>query len=753
MTYISRKNIPENTIEAREYQTTIADKALTGNTLVILPTGMGKTAVALLVAAERIEVGKILMLAPTKPLVEQHLRYFSKNLLLEKEDIVMFTGSTPSDKRVKIWKSARFIVSTPEVIRNDLDAGRYGLTSVSLLVVDECHRAVGNYAYVPIAENYNSSATRPLVLGMTASPGYDKEHVAEICQHLSITSVEIRTEDDEDVKPYVHEREMDSVYLELPEELWLSVSVLNGMIDDRLSKLENLHYHVPKREMLSMKALNGLMAQIQSRMQQKDMTAYHAISVHAELMKLKHGSMLAESQGSTALKAYLQKLESESVDAKGSKASKRICADPRFRKLLELSENWTTELHPKAEAVVRIVQEQLLLAPDSKIIVFVTYRDSVQMLVNFLNEAGISARRFVGQATRETEKGLSQKKQIEAIQQFREGEYSVLVATSVGEEGLDIPSTDLVIFYEPVPSDVRSIQRKGRTGRNNTGRVVVLVTKGTADETFRWVSSTKEKKMIKSVTKMKTTGVPVRQISVPAAGETKYAPSGQQTLADMVIGTAVQEDEDAPVIHAAVSEKGSKVAASLEEKGANISWDAFSAGKYRVGKHILFNYLKLDEFADMLVDEDIFAQMKILKELVRSPVLLIEGGALSNLYNKRSLPENAIRNTFARITMEYGVPVFFTKDPEESAGLIFSFARRSQDETTEYPPEKENADSLAVLTAVPAINPKVAETLLREFGSLKAVFTASKDDLLNVDGITEDVAASLIKVAIHPWRK
>ncbi len=753
MTYISRKNIPENTLEAREYQTTIADNALTGNTLVILPTGMGKTAVALLVAAERINTGKILMLAPTKPLVEQHLRYFSKNLLLEKEDVVMFTGSTPPDKRVALWKRARFIVSTPEVIRNDIETGRYGLSPVSLLVVDECHRAVGNYAYVPIAENYHVSATRPLILGMTASPGYDKDHVAEICKHLAITNVEIRTEDDEDVRPYVHEREMDSVYLELPEELWLSVSVLNGMMDDRLNKLAELHYHTPKREMLSMKALNGLMAQIQSRMQQKDVTAYHAVSVHAELMKLKHGSMLAESQGSTALKAYLQKLQSESAEPKGSKASKRICADPRFQKLLEMAETWTTELHPKAEAVVRIVQEQLLLTPDSKIIVFVTYRDSVQMLVNYLNEAGISARRFVGQATRETEKGLSQKKQIEAIQQFREGEYSVLVATSVGEEGLDIPSTDLVIFYEPVPSDVRSIQRKGRTGRNNTGRVVVLVTKDTADETFRWVSSTKEKKMIKSVTKMKQTGVPVKQISVPAAGEAKYAPSGQQTLADMIIGNAIQDAEDTPVIHAAVSEKGSRLAESLQKRDVKLIWDTFSAGNYRVGKHYLFYTLKLDEFADILVDGDIFTQMRIGKELVRSPILLIEGGTLSSLYNKRSLPENAIRNIFARITMEYGIPVFFTGDAEESAGLLFSFARRNQDEETEQPPEKEDAESLAVLTAIPAITPKIAEKLLREFGSVKAVFTASKDDLMNVEGMTEDAAASLIKVAIHPWRQ
>ena len=161
MSYVSRKNIPENTIEARSYQTAIADSALSANTLVVLPTGMGKTAVALLVAAARIDSGKILMLAPTKPLVEQHLRYFSKNLLLEEGDVVMFTGSTASPKRVEAWNSARFVVATPEVIKNDLIAGRYDLEDVSLLIVDECHRgsAKKDSNWRKILE-YFSSATR-----------------------------------------------------------------------------------------------------------------------------------------------------------------------------------------------------------------------------------------------------------------------------------------------------------------------------------------------------------------------------------------------------------------------------------------------------------------------------------------------------------------------------------------------------------------------------------------------------------------
>ncbi|HJJ63183.1 MAG TPA: DEAD/DEAH box helicase, partial [Methanocorpusculum sp.] len=670
MSYVSRKNIPENTIEARSYQTAIADSALSANTLVVLPTGMGKTAVALLVAAARIDSGKILMLAPTKPLVEQHFRYFSKNLLLEEGDVVMFTGSTASPKRVEAWNSARFVVATPEVIKNDLIAGRYDVKDVSLLVVDECHRTVGNYAYVFIGRRYNETASSPLVLGMTASPGSDPEHVAEICEHLSITSVESRVETDADVRPYVHERDLEYMTLELPEDLWLAVSVLNSLLDDRLTKLGDMGYRVPRREALSMKALNALRAQIQMRMQEKDKTAYTAVSVHAELMKLKHGVMLAESQGSTALRAYLLRLQTEGQGG-GSKASQRICADSRFQRLLSLSESWTKELHPKADAVVRIVQEQMTEFADSKIIVFVTYRDSVQMLVDYLNDAGITARRFVGQASRDSEKGLSQKQQIEAIRQFREGEYSVLVATSVGEEGLDIPATDLVVFYESVPSEVRSIQRKGRTGRNTSGKVIVLITKGTADETFRWVSNAKEKQMLKGVSAMRNGKVPTKLFTVPAAGESSYGVSGQQTLSDLFSAKQeVEGDEDVISVTVDNREMQSKVPEYLSNLGAKIHLEHLPAGDYSVGR-VLIERKTIQDFVDTLVDRDLFGQVKALAESAIRPVMIVEGGSISDLYELRNIHPNAIRNTLASIAADYDVSVLFTKDANETAEMIY----------------------------------------------------------------------------------
>jgi Fanconi anemia group M protein len=306
MSCISHPLIKPDSIDSREYQLSIAMKALDANTMVILPTGLGKTAVALLVAASRLynEKGKVLMLAPTKPLVEQHIRYFERYLALKPSGesiappFVMFTGDAPPAARTAEWERATVILATPQVIKNDLLAGRYTLKDVTLMVVDECHRAVGNYAYVFLAQRYLSSADKPLLLAMTASPGGVQEKVQEVCSNLGIEHVETRTENDPDVSPYVFERDLEYISIDLPPDLKSAIQIINGLIDERLALLASLHFTVPKREKLSMRELNTINAQIQQRIANRDPAGYSAASVYAECMKLKHAVMLAESQGS-----------------------------------------------------------------------------------------------------------------------------------------------------------------------------------------------------------------------------------------------------------------------------------------------------------------------------------------------------------------------------------------------------------------------------------------------------------------------
>jgi Fanconi anemia group M protein len=733
MTFITHPLIKPDSIESREYQLSIAMKALDANTMVILPTGLGKTAVALLAAASRLynEGGKVLMLAPTKPLVEQHLRFFERYLLVKSpagpdtSPFAMFTGEAQPDERTAEWNRAAVILATPQVVKNDVIAGRYTLDDVTLLIVDECHRAVGNYAYVFLAQRYNSTAAKPLLLAMTASPGGQQEKIAEVCGNLGIVHVETRTETDPDVAPYVHEREIEIVNIDLPAELKAAIGTINALIEDRLALLSSIHFTVPKRDRLTMKALAAINAQIQQRIQNRDPQGYSAASVYAELMKLKHAVTLAESQGSEVFKGYIAKLVAEGTGPGGSKASQRLAKDPSFRSLFERTLGWTEEMHPKPAIALDLVRDQLAAHPESRIILFATFRDTVQLLVDYLTKNGIACERFVGQATKDAERGLTQKKQIAALSRFREGEFRVLVATSVGEEGLDVPSTDLVIFYEAVPSEIRSIQRKGRTGRSGAGRVVVLVTKGTSDEVFRHVSTAKEKMMQKSMRSM--AAHPVRQKPVSEevqAGIDAFTPQGPRIIIDD-------------------RETSSKVVEILSSLGSAIRLERLPAGDYAIGDRILIERKTAADFVDTLINRDLLGQLKVLSEAVPRPVLIIEGGDITK---ERNVSENAIRGVLAAITVDMGVTLLFTKDPQDTAQMLFVLAKREESERGErkvHPHKTHRSlreDQEYIVSAFPEIGMKSARLLLAHFGSVQAIANADLKDLIAIKGIGEKTA-------------
>ena len=761
MNYVSHPLIRPESVEERRYQLSIMLRALDGNTMVVLPTGLGKTAVALLVAASRLRShpGKVLMLAPTKPLVEQHLRFFRQFLLTpkgsepEESDFVMFTGDTAPKERVSAWEACRVCFATPQVIKNDCLAGRYSLADVVLLIVDECHRAVGNYAYVFLARHYCTTADRPLLLAMTASPGGDLAKVQEVCNNLSIEAVETRVETDEDVRPYIHERDIQYVDVYLPEELQAALVVLRGLVESRLTRLVSLDFRVPKPDRLTMKALNDLNAQIQQRIRSRDPSAFVAASLHAECMKLRHAISLAETQGSEALKLYLARLGAEGASGAGSKASKRLVGDPAYQHLVEVAGGWKEELHPKVSIVCELVRAQLAAHPESRIIVFATYRDTVQTLVDAISASGVACERFVGQASRDAERGLSQKEQIASLSRFREGEFRCLVATSVGEEGLDVPSTDMVIFYEAVPSEIRSIQRKGRTGRSGSGTIVVLVTKGTSDETFRYVSQTRERAMVKGIRDMSVAPVPVPDsistlTPVPAPAPSIPAATRQaDILAFASSGPAIVVDD---------REMSSRVIERLHELGASITIERLDLGDYAIGDRILVERKTVQDFMNTLVERDLFGQIRAMADAVARPILVIEGE--EDLYGVRNIHPNAVRGTLAAITVDMGVTLMRTRDADDTAGLLYVLAQREGSERGERKvhPKKSywsaREEQEYALAAFPNIGMKSARLLLDHFGSLKAVIDAEVEELASVHGIGEKTARAIWDLARRPYR-
>lgn len=783
MNYLSHPFIQPDSIEKRDYQLSVAASVLQENSMVVLPTGLGKTAIALIVAASRLlnAGGRVLMMAPTKPLVEQHYRFFSTHLRIGGNDaadippgtFAMFTGETSTKKRVEQWDQATCIFATPQVIKNDCLAGRYRLSDVTLLIVDECHRAVGNYAYVFIGQEYFRQAEHPLLLAMTASPGSNREKVQEICENLMVGRVESRTETDADVRPYIHEREISYVTVPLPTELEYAIKRLNQLMASRIEMLAEAGFTVPKPGKISMKAMNTLSAQIQARIKKQEPSGFLAASVHAEIMKLRHAISLAETQGSVAFRQYLAKLQAEATEPKASRASIRLSQDAIIHELTGQAGRWTEELLQKPEYITQIVQKQLREFPDSRIIVFATFRDTVNLIVQKLNAAGIESHRFVGQAKRDAEKGLSQKEQLATLAKFREGEFRVLVATSVGEEGLDVPSTDLVIFYEAVPSEIRSIQRKGRTGRHGAGSIIVLITKGTADETYRWISHSREKSMQKGISALKgvsggITSTP--ENTKPQMSITDFDSQPQTGISDTHTDSNSNSNSDSELqsdnsdfdtetdktIIADDRETASGVVEYLHTRpDVGLEIRRLESGDYAIGTRMLVERKTTRDFVDTLVDRDLIGQIRQMAGSCAHPVLIIEG---ADLYAQRNIAPNAIRGALAAISVQLGVSVFMTAGPEETAEMLYVLMNRERGESSSrqslhhhksYRSDREHLEY--ILSAFPGIGPHQARILLKHFGTLSAVIQASGEELRAVDGIGEKISGVVTSLSTRKY--
>lgn len=495
--FVSHPLIVEKALEERSYQEALVAKALEKNTLVVAPTALGKTVVALRAAAHylwTIPHKKILILAPTRPLAAQHQKSFQKFLKVDEGDVVLLTGNVPPEKRPRIWREASIICATPHVILNDLKGGRYVPGDLSLVVFDEAHRAVGDYPYPELAEIIQSR-----ILGLTASPGGEAEAIKEVCKNLHIEGVEIRDESDRDVTPYVKGFEIEWHRIDLPEHYWVIRNLLHELLKKRLGILKEQGFLKIRGNNVTKKELLAVLGELQKKIRvdhRKDL--YLALSAVSGSLTIVHAMDLLETQGLHPLALYLGRTEKKGLSRKASKALKSLIFSREFKRALAMSESLSRKYpEPKIEELKKVIKG---LEKDSKVIVFTQYRDSASEIVRSLNEIeGVRAVRFVGQTSKVGDKGLSQKEQIDILNAFRDGDYNLLVATSVAEEGLDVPAVDMVIFFEPVPSEIRMIQRRGRTGRTKLGRVVVLIARKTRDEGVYWSSVAKERSMKKNL--------------------------------------------------------------------------------------------------------------------------------------------------------------------------------------------------------------------------------------------------------------
>ena len=526
--HVEHPVIWNRSIELRSYQKNIADSAQRRNTMVILPTALGKTVISLLVCADMLynyRDKRILVMAPTRPLVSQHMKYFSSVLKISEENIASVTGKILPYARRAVWDSTdiRLMFATPEVVKNDLEEGRLNLKDFGLLVFDEAHRAMKEYAYTSIAKEYIKQSSCPYILAMTASPGAERKRIQEVCNNLFIEHIEYRSEDDPDVKPYVNAIDVKWEWLNLPEEFRYIVSILRSMLEEKIKWLIRNGLILRGIKWIFKKDLielgEALRYKLELTMEEQRGLLYIAILNQSSALTLMYCVELIESQGSYSLKAFLDR-----IDEDGSNAHTFLLKDPRMMEIKTLVEGIVKE-HPKILHLLQLIKDHhhhghhlssinnARNSPNlkSKILVFTQYRDTAKHIVEVLEKNDIKTSRFVGQAKRIGDEGMKQNEQAEVLESFRNSDFDVLVATSIAEEGLDIPEVDLVIFYEPISSEIRYIQRRGRAGRKTSGSVIILATKDTIDMRHLYASKMRVEKMTNSLNNINTILKPINR--------------------------------------------------------------------------------------------------------------------------------------------------------------------------------------------------------------------------------------------------
>ncbi len=718
-------------IKPRLYQETIFNTATKKNTLVVLPTGMGKTLISVMLAKHRLSIfpnSKIIMLAPTKPLAEQHKRTFEKYLEYQ---TALFTGQVKPEKRAEQWKTTQIIFSTPQGLTNDIINKNIDLKETTLICFDEAHRAVGEYDYCFIAKEYNKKADFPKILALTASPGDILEKITEICNNLKIEEIEVRNEEDPDVKQYIQEIDIKHLYVEFPEEYQKIKEHLDKCIKDKLKQVRDNGF-------ISTIGLNKIeLLELQKKLflrttrGERSFEILKSISLIAEALKTQHALELLETQGIQQLHNYLTKLEYESERTK-TKAVKNLVKDLNFKTALILTNKILEQKQdpPKITEIKKIIKQEVENNSASKTIIFTQYRDTATIIKEQLEKENITSQIFVGQTKKGTT-GLSQKEQAQMLEQFKQGQFNVLISTSVGEEGIDIPQVDLVIFHEPVPSAIRQIQRRGRTARLEKGRMIMLITKGTRDESYRWAAQHKEKRM--------------QFLLKDLSNKIKLETPKENTLNNYI------KEENKIKITADYREKNGEVLKKLIDEDVDVKLEMLDCTDYFVSDRIGIEVKTTADFVNSIIDGRLLEQLKTMKRTFQRAILIIQG--TEDIYSIRNIHPNAIKGMLATIIASYGIPTINTKHAQETAELIKIIAKKEQEYNKNFSPHFEKKTTTIkeqqeyLISAIPNVGTSLAKELLKKFKTPKNIFNSSLEELKQTDGVGEKIAKDIKDVS------
>ncbi|UCG03062.1 MAG: DEAD/DEAH box helicase family protein [Candidatus Heimdallarchaeota archaeon] len=737
--------------EPRIYQQVIFSECVThpGNTLVVLPTGLGKTVIMAYLAAYYLKkdpIKQILILTPTRPLVHQIKEMFLEFIGNLSPDMVLeVSGEVPPSKREERYPNAKIVIGTPQTVENDLTYNRLDFQKINLLCIDEVHRATGDYAYVGIAKQAKCQ-----IIGFTATPGNNPEKILEVCENLRISKVSVTDTSDLDVSEYISIHTPKVIWIELPAEYELILKELKSYQDELVKTLKEqipgtLDYkYIGKREAL------GIHQQV-VRLTKED-SAFGELLIHSSnLIRVQHLKELVESQGFPQTLYSIQKWRRKV----SSKALRLFLEDQRIL-LLEKELTDKPIIHPKLEHLIDEIRDIFgkEAALDSRIIIFSNYRDTIRFLNTELSQQDIETGIFIGHSSSVDDKGLTQKQQLDVIEKFKRGDLKILLSTSVGEEGLDVGNCDLVVFYDSVPSVVRAIQRRGR-GRKKQSRVIHLVTKGTRDEAMYWAINRKNKKMNKFLKKELQSLLDQKKIQKSHRTLDKFLENEEKR-------EQVTTEIPKPQIIIDSRETSSRIPKLLKQHGAQLQSQELEVGDYILSNRLIVERKTYSDFVGSIIDGRLFqpsspgkhSQLARLAQQ-KFPLILIQ---LESDVIERQIHINSLMGAISSVILDFQIPIVFTRNDSETAALMYQLAKREQGDTTveislpTVSKKEQNVREIQMfmLATIPGINAAKAKNLLEKFQTIQGIASANVEELLAVPQIGRKLATRIQTVLNSP---
>jgi Fanconi anemia group M protein len=735
--FVNHPMLADSSVEARTYQTKIAENCIETDSLVVLPTGTGKTAVSLLISAERLRrdsSGISLMLAPTKPLVEQHAQMYRDLFDIPDSEVCVFTGEIKPEKRSDVW-GKQIVVATPQVIENDILANRIDISDVTHLTFDECHKATGNYPYTFIAKKY-SNCEHSLITGLSASPGESQEEILNVCNNINVNNVEVMTENDDELSPYVYDISVEPKFIEIDDTIIEARDKLQTVFKNRLKWLKSNEYSDTASKTTSRRKLQGIRSNIQDAMDKDDSDAYQAMSYWAECMKLSTAIEYLETQGVDAFLQYIERLKEEKDK---NRAQERLTNNDKVIRASKLLKQYDGTYEKLEQLKVEIVESVGI--DGESVLVFTESRDTVEHIVQYLSN-DFEVNRLVGQQDSGSTEGMTQQEQQNTIEQFRNEKFDVLVSTAVGEEGIDIPSVGLVVFYEPTSKGIRYVQRMGRTGRIQSGRVSILIAKNTRDVGYYYSSKNAIENMSDNITQLKQIKNLEQKINTELS-QSKLSDSFSSAEQNSNSGFAVVAD------HRETNANVVNFLSTDESINLDIN-NNMSVADYVIGQQTAIERKSISDLHDTITGQrSLFEQIKDMSESYDSPVLIVEGGGPQDVYST-NINNNAIRGVLSSVALDFNCPIIYSQSQSDTANIIKMMAKRVQEQDTSdiNPHGNKSTKTLSeqqeyIISSIDTVGVKTARSLLSEFGTIRKIILADTDELTQVDGVGETTASKI----------